>query len=257
MYVSLLNQRVAVLPFVSFLGGFFVSASLWVYISSSSSLANSPFWAIAFVRRICQICHPVFTSLDFATIHFYRARSSALRPTPNLEELSLHLSLIYFSLFSTEPEVSDEREVNCLLVGTGCYLVLPELHDELSRVYCAHIYIYTDQIVCMWLQVINPVSELLSSGMWRRVILTYAAEEPATSVFWAGLLYPENAGSKFPEALVNISQKTVMFIITVLRRLDLIRLCIYEFQIYDNDISVLSVPSVCHGSARLHYTVLF
>jgi hypothetical protein len=30
---------------------------------------------------------PVFTSLDIATIiFFYRARSSALRPTPNLED---------------------------------------------------------------------------------------------------------------------------------------------------------------------------
>jgi hypothetical protein len=31
--------------------------------------------------------HPVFISLDFATvIFFYRARLSALRPTPNLED---------------------------------------------------------------------------------------------------------------------------------------------------------------------------
>jgi hypothetical protein len=36
--------------------------------------------------------HPVFSSLDFATIIFYRARSSALRPTPNMEDqLSLYL----------------------------------------------------------------------------------------------------------------------------------------------------------------------
>jgi hypothetical protein len=46
---------------------------------------------MAFLKRFCQTCpelgHPGFTSLDFATIVlFYRARSSALRPTPNLED---------------------------------------------------------------------------------------------------------------------------------------------------------------------------
>jgi hypothetical protein len=30
-----------------------------------------PFWAIAFLRRFCQICHPVFTSMNFATIFFF------------------------------------------------------------------------------------------------------------------------------------------------------------------------------------------
>jgi hypothetical protein len=48
------------------------------------------FLAVAFLRTFCQICleldHPVFTSLDFATIIFYRARSSALCPIPNLED---------------------------------------------------------------------------------------------------------------------------------------------------------------------------
>jgi hypothetical protein len=51
---------------------------------------NSFFLAIAFLSRLCQICleldHPVFTSLDFATINVYRARSPALRPTPNLKD---------------------------------------------------------------------------------------------------------------------------------------------------------------------------
>jgi hypothetical protein len=28
---------------------------------------NNPFFAIAFLRRFCQICHPVFTSLDLVT----------------------------------------------------------------------------------------------------------------------------------------------------------------------------------------------
>jgi hypothetical protein len=30
--------------------------------------------------------HPVLISLEFATIFLYRARSSALHPTPNLED---------------------------------------------------------------------------------------------------------------------------------------------------------------------------
>jgi hypothetical protein len=38
---------------------------------------NSPFWAIAFLRRFCHICHPIFTSFDFATIIFYTVSSSA------------------------------------------------------------------------------------------------------------------------------------------------------------------------------------
>jgi hypothetical protein len=50
--------------------------------SSSSSLQNSLFWAIAL-----EDSDPVFNSLDFATIYiFYRARSSALRLTSNLED---------------------------------------------------------------------------------------------------------------------------------------------------------------------------
>jgi hypothetical protein len=42
----------------------------------------------------CQICHPVFTSLDFATIilfFFYRKRSSAMLSTPNSEDQVLVL----------------------------------------------------------------------------------------------------------------------------------------------------------------------
>jgi hypothetical protein len=58
-----------------------------------SSLAKQPFWAIAFLRRYCKSClfrreldHPVFASLNFAAVIFYRARLSALSPTPNLED---------------------------------------------------------------------------------------------------------------------------------------------------------------------------
>jgi hypothetical protein len=40
---------------------------------------------MAFLRRFSQICHPVFTSLDFATIILNRSRPSALLQTPNLE----------------------------------------------------------------------------------------------------------------------------------------------------------------------------
>jgi hypothetical protein len=32
---------------------------------------NSPFWAVAFLRRLSQICRPVFTSIDFATVIFH------------------------------------------------------------------------------------------------------------------------------------------------------------------------------------------
>jgi hypothetical protein len=39
---------------------------------------RSPFWVISFGTRFC-----VFTSLDFATIVFYLARSSAFHPTPH------------------------------------------------------------------------------------------------------------------------------------------------------------------------------
>jgi hypothetical protein len=56
-------------------------------------VAKQPFWVIAFLRRFCQTClfrheldHPAFTSLDFTIIIIFdRARSSALRPTPNLQ----------------------------------------------------------------------------------------------------------------------------------------------------------------------------
>jgi hypothetical protein len=46
---------------------------------------NDHFRAIAFVTRFCQF-YPVFICLDFAAVIFYRVRSSALRPTPNLED---------------------------------------------------------------------------------------------------------------------------------------------------------------------------
>jgi hypothetical protein len=51
---------------------------------------NILFLSIAAYRRFCHICpeldHTVFTSSDFAIIIFYTARSSALHPTPNLED---------------------------------------------------------------------------------------------------------------------------------------------------------------------------
>jgi hypothetical protein len=52
---------------------------LWIFVfRHDNHWQNSPFWTTAFLRM-------VFTSLDFVTISFYRARSSALRPTPILE----------------------------------------------------------------------------------------------------------------------------------------------------------------------------
>jgi hypothetical protein len=63
----------------------------WKLINKSKKKSKqSPFQAIAFLRRFCQTClrelhHPVFTSLDFTTIiSFCRARSSALCATLNL-----------------------------------------------------------------------------------------------------------------------------------------------------------------------------
>jgi hypothetical protein len=60
----------------------------------SPSLAKYPFKVIALLEKFCQTCllrnelnHPVFTSLNFGTVFsFYRARLSALRRTPNLED---------------------------------------------------------------------------------------------------------------------------------------------------------------------------
>jgi hypothetical protein len=58
----------------------------------SSSLAKQPFLSYALHYKILpyfsrESDHPSFTSLDFATLIFFRrARSSALRPTPNLED---------------------------------------------------------------------------------------------------------------------------------------------------------------------------
>jgi hypothetical protein len=47
----------------------------WPYLDDSASL------------------HPVFTSLDFATIFFYRERLSDLRPIPSLEDqISIFMS---------------------------------------------------------------------------------------------------------------------------------------------------------------------
>jgi hypothetical protein len=48
------------------------------FVSSSSLLQNTCFWAIAFLRKFCQTClfhrefdHTVFTSLDFAKVMFF------------------------------------------------------------------------------------------------------------------------------------------------------------------------------------------
>jgi hypothetical protein len=50
---------------------------------------NSPFLAIAFLRRLSQICleldHPVFTSFYFATIIVLQNKVASLAP-PNLED---------------------------------------------------------------------------------------------------------------------------------------------------------------------------
>jgi hypothetical protein len=67
---------------------------------------NSPFQATAFLKIFCQICleldQPVFASLDFATIFFYRARSSALRPSPNLED--------HVSVFMSPSDKATQRQ---------------------------------------------------------------------------------------------------------------------------------------------------
>jgi hypothetical protein len=72
---------------------------------------NSPFSAIAFLRRFCQIClelyHPVFTYLDFATIFifFHRARSSALCQTPKLEDQVCPSSDRVAQLYAQAPDI--------------------------------------------------------------------------------------------------------------------------------------------------------
>jgi hypothetical protein len=51
---------------------------------------NGLFLVIAFLTKFCQVClelgHLVSFSLDFATIIFYRVKSSALCSTPSLED---------------------------------------------------------------------------------------------------------------------------------------------------------------------------
>jgi hypothetical protein len=65
---------------------FIVSSSLPPPLLLSSSLGKQPFLlAVAFLRRFCHN-YPDFTSIDFATIIFYRARSPAFRSTPYLED---------------------------------------------------------------------------------------------------------------------------------------------------------------------------
>jgi hypothetical protein len=57
-------------------------------LAISSSLAKEPFWVVAFLRRFCQIASGFhfFGFHDSNFFFFYRARSSALLPTPNLED---------------------------------------------------------------------------------------------------------------------------------------------------------------------------
>jgi hypothetical protein len=54
--------------------------------SSEQSWPFEPLPASEGFRFFYSIGPPVFISLDFGTIFFYRARLSALRPTPNLED---------------------------------------------------------------------------------------------------------------------------------------------------------------------------
>jgi hypothetical protein len=50
--------------------------------SLSSSLSKHQFLSLS-LGIFCRISHPVFTSLNYAaTVFFYRAKSSTLRPTP-------------------------------------------------------------------------------------------------------------------------------------------------------------------------------
>jgi hypothetical protein len=61
-----------------------------VYIILHHHIKSSPFWAIAFLRKFCWIClfrRELNHFVGFRNnIFFYRARSSALRPTPKLED---------------------------------------------------------------------------------------------------------------------------------------------------------------------------
>jgi hypothetical protein len=54
---------------------------------------KSHFWAIAFFRRFCQICHPVFTSQDFATIMCLQSKivSLASNPQPGEPDLCIYV----------------------------------------------------------------------------------------------------------------------------------------------------------------------
>jgi hypothetical protein len=63
-------------------------------LPSSSSLAKQPFWAIMFPRRFCQMCLPLFNSLDFATIHFFteQGRQPCVQP-PTRRTMSLCISV--------------------------------------------------------------------------------------------------------------------------------------------------------------------
>jgi hypothetical protein len=82
---------------------YLLSSYLFIYSSGRLSIVYiyiyiiiiiiiiGPFWAIAFLRRFCQICleldRPVFTSLDFGTIIFFTEQGHHLciQP-PNLED---------------------------------------------------------------------------------------------------------------------------------------------------------------------------
>jgi hypothetical protein len=58
------------------------SVNIFIYLTHHWQ--TSHFWVIGFFRRLLQIW-PGFHFVDFSTIYFYRARSSALRQTPNIE----------------------------------------------------------------------------------------------------------------------------------------------------------------------------
>jgi hypothetical protein len=57
----------------------------------SSSLAKQPFLSHTFLRRSFQICHPVFTSLDFATIILLQSKFVSLASTPHSGGLGLDI----------------------------------------------------------------------------------------------------------------------------------------------------------------------
>jgi hypothetical protein len=72
--------------------------------------------------------HLVFTSLDFVTILFYKARSSALRPTPNVEDQAP----VFMSPSDRVPQLYPQAE----LIRHGTTLPLPVMVVVPSAVAC-------------------------------------------------------------------------------------------------------------------------